>query len=204
MTFWIQFFKRSQAGWWLKVLVGLLHLLGREFSVITVNLLTEIYSFDREVWNWLKKKRSGLSTRDMCSNALVGSNLKCVIVIKCSVTNSAGPREKNTPFATTSLSLQIFSTKEKHRALSGQFPHLAWIRVIWRRNSGKRQRCNVTYRLMEEMWDTEASSGPITSGWASKGLQSRLLFLPDSLTHTWDLFLYISTGPESQLRGALT
>lgn len=36
--------------------VGLLHLLGREFGVITVNLLTEICSFDREVWNWLKKK----------------------------------------------------------------------------------------------------------------------------------------------------
>lgn len=34
----------------------------------------------------------------MCSNALVGSNLKCVIVIKCSVTNSAGPREKKHTF----------------------------------------------------------------------------------------------------------
>lgn len=29
--------------------VGLLHLLGREFGVITANLLTEICSFDREV-----------------------------------------------------------------------------------------------------------------------------------------------------------
>lgn len=36
--------------------VGLLHLLGREFGVITVNVLTEICSFDREVWNWLKKR----------------------------------------------------------------------------------------------------------------------------------------------------